>query len=121
MSYKVYRIGEAAKLLKVKTSVLRFWEEEFSQIRPKRTDKGQRYYSQKDMEILTRIRTLLYDEGMTISGAQKALQTAIHIQKQVLVQDKVEIELDSQDLYKKNIFEIQEELKKIRDLLSYHP
>ena len=74
MSNKVYRIGEAAKLLGVKTSVLRFWEEEFSQIRPKRTDKGQRYYSEKDMEVLMRIRGLLYEEGMTISGAQKALK-----------------------------------------------
>ena len=74
MSNKVYRIGEAAKLLEVKTSVLRFWEEEFSQIRPKRTDKGQRYYSEKDMETLIRIRNLLYDEGMTISGAQRVLQ-----------------------------------------------
>ena len=74
MSNKVYRIGEAAKLLGVKTSVLRFWEEEFSQIRPKRTDKGQRYYSEKDMETLTRIRGLLYDEGMTISGTQKVLR-----------------------------------------------
>jgi len=74
MSNKVYRIGEAAKLLGVKTSVLRFWEEEFSQIRPKRTDKGQRYYSEKDMETLMHIRNLLYDEGMTISGAQKTLR-----------------------------------------------
>lgn len=49
---RVYRIGEAAKILNVKTSVLRFWESEFPQIRPKRTETGQRYYSEKDMHIL---------------------------------------------------------------------
>lgn len=74
MSKKVYRIGEAAKLLGVKTSTLRFWEDKFSQIRPKRTETDQRYYSEKDMQVLRRIHTLLHDKGMTISGVQKILK-----------------------------------------------
>ena len=71
---RVYRIGEAAKILNVKTSVLRFWESEFPQIRPKRTETGQRYYSEKDMHILQKIHTLLYQEGMTINGAKRVLK-----------------------------------------------
>lgn len=74
MAYKVYRIGEVAKILNVKTSVLRFWESEFKQIRPKRTETGQRYYSEKDMQTLKTIHNLLYDQGMTIIGAKKTLQ-----------------------------------------------
>lgn len=74
MSRKVYRIGEVANILKVKTSVLRFWESEFPQIRPKRTETGQRYYSEKDMYTLKRIHFLLYQEGMTINGAKKILK-----------------------------------------------
>lgn len=76
MSRKVYRIGEVANILKVKTSVLRFWESEFPQIRPKRTETGQRYYSEKDMYTLKRIHFLLYQEGMTINGAKKILKNA---------------------------------------------
>lgn len=71
MSENVYRIGDAAKIIGIKTSALRFWEEQFSQLRPKRTDKGQRYYSEKDMLLLKRIHGLLYAEGMTIHGVQK--------------------------------------------------
>lgn len=74
MSKKVYRIGEAAKLLGVKTSTLRFWEDKFSQIRPRRTDTDQRYYSEKDMQLLRRIHELLHEKGMTISGVQKMLK-----------------------------------------------
>ncbi len=73
MSNKVYKIGEIANILGVKTSALRFWENEFSQVRPKRTEKGQRYYSAKDLEILTQIHELLHNQGMTINGVQKAL------------------------------------------------
>lgn len=62
------------KILNVKTSVLRFWESEFPQIRPKRTETGQRYYSEKDMHILQKIHTLLYQEGMTINGAKRILK-----------------------------------------------
>lgn len=68
-----YRIGEAAASLGVKTSVLRFWETEFPELVPQRGDSGQRSYSAQDMELLRRIRSLLYDRGMTIEGARQAL------------------------------------------------
>ncbi len=71
---RTYKIGEAAKMLGVNTCVLRFWEEEFSQLKPERTQKGQRRYSREDMTTLNRIRGLLYERGMTIEGAKKVLE-----------------------------------------------
>ncbi|MDR1777707.1 MAG: MerR family transcriptional regulator [Desulfovibrio sp.] len=74
MSEKTYRIGEAAELLNLKTHVLRFWETEFPQLSPTRTDKGQRLYTEGDMTLLRRIRQLLHEQGMTIEGARRVLE-----------------------------------------------
>lgn len=69
-----YRIGEAARLLALKTCVLRFWEGEFPQLAPLRTPSGQRLYSEADMALLFRIRSLLHEQGMTIAGARRVLR-----------------------------------------------
>ena len=74
MPERTYKIGEVGKLLQVPSFTLRFWETEFSQLHPKRTDKGQRLYSEADVDLLRRIRSLLYDRGLTIEGARKTLQ-----------------------------------------------
>ena len=74
MSQKTYRIGEAAAKLKLKSYVLRFWETEFSQIAPVRTEKGQRLYRESDLAVLGRIRFLLHERGLTIDGARRLLQ-----------------------------------------------
>ena len=63
MTGRTYRIGEAARLLKLEGYVLRFWETEFEQLRPLRTPKGQRLYSDADLVVLRRIRTLLHEKG----------------------------------------------------------
>jgi len=68
-----YKIGEAAALLNLKTYVLRFWETEFPEFVPLRTEKGQRVYTQAHLALLERIRYLLHDRGLTIGGARKAL------------------------------------------------
>ena len=68
-----YKIGEAATLLNLKTYVLRFWETEFPQIAPLRTDKGQRLYTREHLALLERIRFLLHERGLTIEGARKVL------------------------------------------------
>ena len=73
MTGRTYRIGEAARLLKLEGYVLRFWETEFEQLRPLRTPKGQRLYSDADLVVLRRIRTLLHEQGMTIEGARRVL------------------------------------------------
>lgn len=70
---KTYRIGEVAKMLHLKTHVLRFWEDEFPQIAPFRTKKGQRYYTAEDIERIRRIQRLLHEQGMTIVGARRVL------------------------------------------------
>lgn len=74
MSQKTYRIGEAAAKLKLKSYVLRFWETEFSQISPVRTEKGQRLYTESDLIVLSRIRYLLHERGLTIDGARRLLR-----------------------------------------------
>ena len=70
---KTYKIGDVAELLNLKTYVLRFWESEFRQLRPHRTPKGQRIYTEKDVDMLRRIQKLLHEQGMTIDGARKKL------------------------------------------------
>ena len=73
MTGKTYRIGEAALMLNLKTYVLRFWETEFPELRPLRTEKGQRLYTEQHVELLKRIRHLLHERGMTIEGAKRRL------------------------------------------------
>ena len=73
MKKRTYRIGEAARLLDLEGYVLRFWETEFSQLRPVRTAKGQRIYSEADIALLRRIRFHLHEQGLTIEGARRVL------------------------------------------------
>lgn len=65
----------------MKTSVLRFWEGEFQQLRPVRTPSGQRLYSLEHIALLRRIKSLLYDEGLTIEGARKRLDEGEGVQE----------------------------------------
>lgn len=78
MTEKTYRIGEAADILNLKTYVLRFWETEFPQLVPLRTEKGQRLYSERDLALLRRIQELLHEQGMTIDGARRVLAAESH-------------------------------------------
>lgn len=76
MREKTYRIGEAADMLRLKSYVLRFWETEFPQLAPLRTDKGQRLYTDYHIALLHRIRQLLHEQGMTIEGARRVLASS---------------------------------------------
>ena len=62
-------ISKTAKIVGVQSHVLRFWEKKFYSINPKKSQSGRRYYSSKDIEILIKIKKLLYEEGFTIKGA----------------------------------------------------
>lgn len=76
MSKKLfYKIGEACKLLDIQPYVLRYWETEFPFLSPGKSKSGQRVYSAKEIEIIRRIKALLYDEGYTIAGAKKRLES----------------------------------------------
>jgi DNA-binding transcriptional MerR regulator len=70
---RTYKIGEAARLLELEPYVLRFWESEFPQLRPLRTARGQRLYTEEHLQLIRRIKYLLYKEGMTIEGAKQRL------------------------------------------------
>src|SRR5215216_4983424 len=67
-------ISEVAEELAVPQHVLRFWESKFAQVRPLKRGGGRRYYRPEDVDLLRQIRSLLYDEGYTIKGAQKLLR-----------------------------------------------
>ena len=69
-----YSIGEVAEMLGVNTSLLRFWEKEFSDLRPSKNKKGSRYYTQKDIELLRRIHFLTKECGLTLEGARQQLR-----------------------------------------------
>ena len=68
-----YKIREVSEIVGVEAHVLRFWESEFPSLNPPKSKTGQRTYRPKDIELLLRIKALLYDEGFTIAGARKKL------------------------------------------------
>ena len=72
-----YKIGEACKELGIQPYVLRYWETEFPALAPSKSRSGQRVYSEKELEIIKRIKQLLYEEGYTIAGAKKKLETEL--------------------------------------------
>src|SRR6187549_809 len=72
-----YKIGEACKELGIQPYVLRYWETEFPALSPSKSRSGQRVYSEKELEIIRRIKQLLYEEGYTIAGAKKKLEAEL--------------------------------------------
>ena len=69
-----YSIGEVAKMFNVNTSLIRYWEKEFPIIRPKKNQKGNRQFTQKDIENIHKIHYLVKDRGMTLEGAKNYLK-----------------------------------------------
>jgi DNA-binding transcriptional MerR regulator len=107
-----YKIREVCEIVGVEAHVLRFWETEFSALTPPKSKTGQRTYRPKDIELLLRIKKLLYEEGFTIAGARKRLNSGEDVpevleeapEKQAQVQEivpqpdglqKVKIELEN--------------------------
>jgi len=71
---ELYRIGEVSRLTQLKPFVLRYWETEFPMLEPVKSASGHRLYRQEDVEMVLRIKRLLYDEGFTIAGARRHLR-----------------------------------------------
>lgn len=69
-----YTIGEVAEMFNVNTSLIRFWEKEFKQIKPKKNSKGNRLFTVKDIQIFAQIYQLVKVEGFTLDGAKKMLR-----------------------------------------------
>ncbi|WP_242928099.1 MerR family transcriptional regulator [Pontibacter vulgaris] len=81
-----YSIGEVAAIFDVAPSLIRFWETEFEQLRPKKSKKGNRQYTQKDIENLRSVYHLVKERGYTIQGAKEMMKN-----KSVQTKDKIEI------------------------------
>ena len=74
---KLYKIGEVCKMADVQPYVLRYWETEFPSLAPNKSGGGQRLYTRREIDVILRIKQLLYSEGFTIAGAKKKLETEI--------------------------------------------
>jgi DNA-binding transcriptional MerR regulator len=109
-----FKIGEVAELLSVEPYVLRYWESEFPVLSPKKSGTGHRLYRRKDVELLLRIKHLLYEKRFTIEGARQSLQSEARAPKPQRVSKRVQAELFRED----PLPEIRRELKEILLLLK---
>lgn len=87
---RYFTIGEVSELCGVKPYVLRYWEQEFTQLRPVKRRGNRRYYQHHEVLLIRRIRELLYDQGFTISGARNRLSDAATPVVEVFADDAVE-------------------------------
>jgi DNA-binding transcriptional MerR regulator len=71
---RLYRIGEVSRMSELKPFVLRYWETEFPMLEPVKSPSGHRMYRQEDVDMVFKIKRLLYDEGFTIAGARRHLR-----------------------------------------------
>src|SRR3954451_21778333 len=71
---RLYKIGEVCKVADVQPYVLRYWETEFPPLAPNKSGGGQRLYTRREIDVILRIKQLLYSEGFTIAGAKKKLE-----------------------------------------------
>ena len=74
LSKVFYRVGEVGQLVGVESHVLRYWEKMFPQLKPEKDETGQRVYTKSDIDVILRIKNLLYEERYTIDGARKRLK-----------------------------------------------
>lgn len=79
---RYFTIGEVGELCGVKPHVLRYWEQEFTQLRPMKRRGNRRYYQHHEVLMIRRIRDLLYDQGFTISGARNKLQEMVQSERE---------------------------------------
>ncbi|MDB5731152.1 MAG: ycgE [Variovorax sp.] len=78
---RYFTIGEVGELCDVKPHVLRYWEQEFTQLRPMKRRGNRRYYQHHEVLMIRRIRELLYDQGFTINGARNRLQELAQLER----------------------------------------
>lgn len=126
MQKRKFRIGELAKVLNVERFVIRFWEKEFF-IKATRSEGGQRFYHEKDLERFKQIKELLYDKGFTIAGARKQLKDktpATSNNSNIIASQKttfdnqahIDMPMDKANI-QEQILQLQKRLIKLRELL----
>src|SRR3954470_703009 len=101
---RLYKIGEVCRMADVQPYVLRYWETEFPPLAPNKSGGGQRLYTQREIDIILRIKQLLYSEGVTIAGAKKKLD--------------VELAEPSAPVPKRSLAEVKKELRAILQMLA---
>jgi len=94
---RYFAIGEVSELCGVKPHVLRYWEQEFANLKPVKRRGNRRYYQRHDVLMIRQIRSLLYDQGFTITGARQRLdgqeaRTEVNISNQIAKQVRMELE-----------------------------
>ena len=109
-----FKIGEVSELLGVEAYVLRYWESEFPVLSPKKSGTGHRLYRRKDVELLLRIKHLLYDQRFTIEGARQSLHSEARSPKAPRGPKRVQANLFSED----PLPDIRRELQDILKLLK---
>ena len=135
---RYFTIGEVGELCGVKPHVLRYWEQEFTQLRPMKRRGNRRYYQHHEVLMIRRIRDLLYDQGFTISGARNKMQEILQAERdrkrngEVMLDGVDVIEVSDADLHdgdedsndgepeyaSDRLLLVRRELFEIRDLLS---
>ncbi|MFT6765817.1 MAG: DNA-binding transcriptional MerR regulator [Alteromonas naphthalenivorans] len=114
MQRKQFRIGELAKSLGVKRFVIRFWEKEFN-FNGHRSEGGQRFYEERDLERFKFIKTLLYEKGFTIAGAKKQLKQD---DPPFIASQRTTIDTESKVELNKNLITFKKTLIDFRKLIS---
>ena len=124
---RYFTIGEVAELCDVKPHVLRYWEQEFTQLRPMKRRGNRRYYQHHEVLMIRRIRELLYERGFTISGARNQLRERGTVGQQVVVladsleakpQDLSAVTSPEPKVPLMRIEQVRVELLQIRELLT---
>ncbi len=111
-----YRIGEVSRITGIKPHVLRYWESEFKVIKPHKGVSLQRLYRRKDLDLILKIKKLLYEEGFTISGAKKKIRNLERAETKQMKLKLVERRSNGKD--HEFLLAIREELKGIRKMLE---
>jgi DNA-binding transcriptional MerR regulator len=117
---RYFTIGEVSELCGVKPYVLRYWEQEFTQLKPMKRRGNRRYYQHHEVLLVRRIRELLYDQGFTISGARNRLADAALLDRsQAAASVEVPVvEVASAADAAVDLQRLRDELQSIRDLLD---
>jgi DNA-binding transcriptional MerR regulator len=116
-----FKIGEVCEITDTQPYVLRYWESEFPALAPAKNSSGQRIYRRRDIETVLRIKQLLYEEGFTIAGAKKRLETEMAgrgTTPQSQAAAVVESEEEADDPTKKALLEVRDTLREILTLLE---
>jgi len=111
-----YRIGEVSRITGLRPHVLRYWESEFKVIKPYKAGSLQRLYRKKDLDLILKIKKLLYEDGFTIAGAKKKIRDLERVENKQMKLRLVEKKPDGKD--HDLLAAIREELQGIRKMLE---